>query len=251
MKTRIKGWKKFLLAAVVISTLAVVSVAQKAHSWSYSGATGPDHWSEISATCGTGRAQSPIDIVDPTKSKLPALTFSYQASPLNVINNGHTIQANYAPGSNLVLEGKSYELQQFHFHHLSETAIKGKHSPMEAHLVHKDTDGNLLVVAVLLKEGKANSAVETVWKNIGTEEGKANAPSGVSVDATKLLPGKREYYTFPGSLTTPPCSENVTWVVMTHPMTVSKEQIEAFAKLYPSNARPVQPLNGRKVLESE
>ena len=249
--TQTDAWKKPLAIAIVVSVLAVVSTAQEAHSWSYSGATGPDHWSEISETCGTGKAQSPIDIVDPTKSKLPALSFSYQASPLNVINNGHTIQVNYAPGSNLVMDGKSYELQQFHFHHLSETTIKGKHSPMEAHLVHKDKDGNLLVVAVLLKEGKKNSAVATVWKNIGPEEGKANAPSGVSVDAATLLPGKHGYYTFPGSLTTPPCTENVTWVVMTHPVTVSKEQIEAFAKLYPSNARPVQPLNGRKVLEGE
>ena len=249
--TQTNAWKKLLAIAIVVSVLAVVSIAQEAHSWGYSGATGPDHWSEVSATCGTGKAQSPIDIVDPTKSKLPALRFSYQASPLNVINNGHTIQVNYAPGSNLVLDGKSYELQQFHFHHYSETAIKGEHTPMEAHLVHKDKDGALLVVAVLLKEGKKNSAVATVWKNIGAEEGKANAPSGVSVNAAKLLPGRHGYYTFSGSLTTPPCTENVTWVVMTRPVEVSKEQIEAFAELYPSNARPVQPLNGRKVLESE
>jgi carbonic anhydrase len=246
-----KSWKTVFLLAVAVSCSAICASAQEAHAWGYSGAHGPDHWPEVSAICGTGKAQSPINIVPPKKSDLPRLNFSYQRSPLNVVNNGHTIQDNYAAGSSVTLDGKTYDLLQVHFHHHSETAIKGEHTPMEAHLVHKDKDGNLLVVAVLLKEGRANSTVGTLWKNIGGEEGKANAPPGVTVDAANLLPEKREYYTFPGSLTTPPCSEGVKWVVMTHPMTVSKEQIEAFAKLYPDNARPVQPLNGRTVLESK
>ncbi|HZD33407.1 MAG TPA: carbonic anhydrase family protein [Candidatus Angelobacter sp.] len=230
---------------------AVMAVSQEHESWDYSKAHGPKHWSEVSALCGTGHSQSPINIVSATKTQLPALEFSYQAAPANVINNGHTVQENYAPGSDLVFQGKTYELVQFHFHHISETAIKGKHAPLEVHLVHKDKDGNLLVVAVLLDEGAANPAVASVFANIGPEKGKANTPSGVTVNAAQLLPEKRNYYTFTGSLTTPPCSENVTWVVMVNPMTVSKGQIDAFAKLYPHDARPVQPLDGRKVQESE
>lgn len=247
---RTKRWKTLLLVAVVGSSCAIVSVAQEAHSWGYSGATGPDHWSEVSATCGLGKTQSPIDIVHPEKKNMPAIQFAYHASPLAVINNGHTIQVNYAPGSTIGVDGKTYELVQFHFHHLSETAIDGHHTPMELHLVHKDKDGNLAVVAVLLKEGHPNQTVSTVWSNLPPEEGKEYAPQHLEIEAVHLLPANHSYYTFPGSLTTPPCSENVTWLVLTKPMTLSKEQIEKFAAIYPDNARPVQPLNGRSVLES-
>lgn len=240
-------FKAILAFAMIIVFGATLAGAQEAEPWDYSKAHGPKHWNEVNPICGTGHTQSPIDIVHPQKAQLPAISFSYQASPVNVINNGHTVQNNYAPGSNLVFEGKTYELQQFHFHHHSETAVDGKHTPMEAHLVHKDKEGDLLVVSVLLKQGEANMAVGTVWQSIGPEKEKANAPAGVSVNAAELLPGEHAYYTYRGSLTTPPCSENVTWVVMTHPMTVSKEQINAFAKLYRNNARPVQPLDGRTV----
>jgi carbonic anhydrase len=251
---------KDLLLLSLLSTflIAIPVVAQApadhaAHSWTYSGEHGPDHWGQVStefATCGIGKDQSPIDIVDPKKEKLPAIEFSYHSSPLNVVNNGHTIQVNYGPGSSIVRDGKTYDLVQFHFHHMSENAIKGEHAPMELHLVHKAHDGSLAVVAVMLKEGKANKVVETVWSNIAAE-GKENTPASVSVDAAGLLPGKHSYYTFPGSLTTPPCSENVLWLVLEEPMSLSKEQIAKFAAIYPNNARPVQPLNGRPVLESK
>lgn len=244
-------WKRPLLVAVLASSGAIFAGAQVVHSWGYSGENGPDHWSKFNTTCGLGERQSPIDIVNPQKTALPTISFSYQDSPLAVVNNGHTIQGNYASGSSIVRDGKTYELKQFHFHHHSETAIRGEYTPLEAHLVHQDKDGNYLVVAVLFKEGTANSTIETVWKNIGSEQDKENAPAGVTVNAAQLLPGEHNYYTFRGSLTTPPCSENVAWVVMDHPMTVSKEQIAAFDKLYPNNFRPVQPLNGRMVLESE
>lgn len=244
-------WKPLILASALLSAFAVVAVAQEAHSWGYSGAHGPDHWSEVSATCGTGKEQVPIDIENPKKEKLPTIDFSYHTSPLKVVNNGHTIQVNYEPGSSIVRDGKTYELVQFHFHHLSENAIKGKHDPMELHLVHKASDGSLAVVAVMLKEGNANKVVDTVWSNIPAEEGKENAPASVKVDATGLLPGKHDYYTFPGSLTTPPCSEGVLWLVMEEPVTLSKGQIAKFAVIYPNNARPLQPLNGRTVLESK
>jgi carbonic anhydrase len=249
--TPYKASKALFLATALMLAVASTSVAQEAHSWSYSGATGPDHWSEVSATCGTGKTQSPIDIEGPKKEKLPTIDFSYRSTPLKVINNGHTIQVNYEPGSRIVRDGKMYELVQFHFHHMSENAISGRHDPMELHLVHKASDGSLAVVAVMLKEGKANKVVDTVWNNIPAEEGKEGAPASVRVDAAGLLPHKHGYYTFPGSLTTPPCTEGVLWLVMEEPMTLSKEQIAKFAAMYPDNARPVQPLNGRALQESK
>jgi carbonic anhydrase len=249
--TRLNACKTLVLTGLLLSASAFVAVAQEGHSWSYSGATGPDHWSEVSATCGAGKEQSPIDIANPRKEKLPTIDFSYHATPLKVINNGHTIQVNYGPGSSITRDGKTYDLVQFHFHHMSENAIKGQRSAMELHLVHKAGDGSLAVVAVMLKEGKANKVVNTVWSNISSEEGKENVPASVMVDAAGLLPHEHSYYTFPGSLTTPPCSEGVTWLVLAEPMTLSKEQIDKFAAIYPNNARPIQPLNGRVVAESK
>ena len=243
--------KTLVLNATILFALAPVSLAQEEHAWGYSGETGPKHWAEVSAVCKSGRAQSPINIVHAEQKDLPSLEFSYHPTALNVIDNGHTVQVNYGPGSTLKVGDKIYELVQFHFHHKSETVIYGKHSPMEAHLVHKDKEGNLAVVAVLLHEGEPNPAVATTWANIPAEKEKAVSPAGVDIQADQLLPANHRYYTFSGSLTTPPCTENVTWLVMVDPMTVSKEQIEKFAKLYPNDERPVQPLFGRAVLESK
>jgi len=240
--------ESLLRVALVLAMFVSLAAAQEAHDWGYAGEHGPDHWGGV---CSTGGVQSPIDIVSPEKTKLPVISVAYNAVPLKVINNGHTLQVNYAPGSSITRDGKTYDLVQFHFHHMSENAIKGKHQPMELHLVHKDKDGNLAVVGVMLKEGKANKSIETVWNNLPATEGAENAPGSTTVNAAGLLPGKRSYYNFPGSLTTPPCSEGVTWLLLTKPMTVSKQQIAKFAAVFPNNARPVQPLNGRKVLESK
>jgi carbonic anhydrase len=240
-----------MFASIVVALVATSSVAQEAHQWGYSGETGPDHWAEVSPLCKSGHAQSPVNITHVEQKDLPALEFSYHPTALNVIDNGHTVQVNYGAGSTLRVGDRTFELVQFHFHHKSETAIHGKHSPMEAHLVHKDKDGNLAVVAVLLQEGEPNPAVATTWSNIPGEKEKAVSPDGVEIQAIQLLPANYRYYTFSGSLTTPPCTENVTWLVMVEPVTVSKEQIEKFAKLYPNDERPVQPLNGRAVLESK
>jgi carbonic anhydrase len=243
--------KTIVLNAICVSLLASLSLAQETHHWSYSGDTGPEHWSEVSAVCKFGHAQSPINIVHANQKDLPTLEFSYHPAALNVIDNGHTVQVNYAPGSTLKVGDKTYELVQFHFHHKSETAINGKHSPLEVHLVHKDKDGNLAVVAVLLQEGDPNPAVATTWSNIPAAKEKAVSPEAVEIQAIQLLPANKRYYTYSGSLTTPPCTENVTWLVMVDPVTVSKEQIAKFAKLYPTDERPVQPLYGRAILESK
>ncbi|HKQ19705.1 MAG TPA: carbonic anhydrase family protein [Candidatus Eisenbacteria bacterium] len=222
--------------------------------WSYQGPTGPEHWSELSpafAACAKGRFESPIDIESAEASELPPLQFDYKPSPLTVVDNGHTIMATYAPGSSLVVGDARYDLQQVHFHHPSEEQIHGKTSEMVVHLVHKDTQGHLAVVAVLLNHGMANPAVGTIWAHLPAVKEKPQSVAGAAIDATALLPATRGYYTFSGSLTTPPCTEGVTWYVMTTPVELSAEQIAAFAKLYPMNARPVQPLNGRKIRETK
>ena len=247
----IRASKIYFLSFALVALSAVTSLAQETHHWGYSGKSGPNHWEEVSPVCKSGHAQSPVNITHAEQKDLPNLEFAYRPAALNVIDNGHTVQVNYGPGSTLKVGDKTYELVQFHFHHKSETAIHGKHSPMEVHLVHKDKDGNLAVVAVLLREGESNTAVATTWSNLPAVKEKAESPEGVDIQAIKLLPANHRYYTFSGSLTTPPCTENVTWLVMVDPMTVSKEQIEKFARLYPNDERPVQPLNGRVVLESK
>jgi carbonic anhydrase len=222
-------------------------------AWGYSGPTGPEHWKDVSpetAVCGLGKQQSPIDIRDTVKTKLPAIEFHYVAAPLRVVDNGHTVMVSYAPGSAIVVDGKSYELQQFHFHRPSEEHVNGRDFPLVVHLVHKNAQGDLAVVAVLLKEGNANAFLTTVWKNMPVVKDVENAPAGVSINAAELLPARHGYYTFMGSLTTPPCSENVTWFVLKSPAEVSAEQVDLFAKHYPHNARPVQPLNDRTVRET-
>jgi carbonic anhydrase len=249
--------KNLLLLCLITTLVIAIPVAaqappaSEAHSWSYSGEHGPEHWGSQFATCGIGNDQSPIDIVNAKKEKLPEIRFSYHPSQLKVVNNGHTIQVNYRAGSAIVRDGKEYELVQFHFHHISENAINLTHAPMELHLVHRAEDGSLAVVAVMLKEGHPNKVVDLVWSRLPAAEDIENAPPSVKVNAAGLLPGMHNYYTFPGSLTTPPCSENVLWLVLEKPMTLSKEQIAKFAAIYPNNARPVQPLNGRALLESK
>ncbi len=246
--------RTFGILAVAGSILAWPSLhAEGTHHWSYSGHTGPAQWATLESdfsACGVGKLQSPIDIRDNVAKKgdLPAIEFDYKPSPLNIIDNGHTIQVNYAPGSFITVQGKRYELVQFHFHKPSEEKINGKSADMVAHLVHKNADGNLAVVAILLKTGQSSELVETLWKNLPSEKEKETAVPGVQVNAADLLPAdKAAYYTFTGSLTTPPCSEGVTWYVLKTPTSISNTEVARFARLYPMNARPTQPLNGREI----
>jgi carbonic anhydrase len=257
--------KKASAAGLVVCTAAILSLAvswsaaqdlhdDPAHSWTYSGEHGPEHWGDLSpefATCAKGKEQSPINITKPHAAALPPLLFAYHSSPLKIIDNGHSIQINYAPGSILTVDGKTYELAQFHFHHPGEEEINGRHYAMVAHLVHKNSEGKLAVVAVLIKKGSPNRLVNTLWDNLPPEKGKELDKDEVEVHVTDLLPANHRYYTFPGSLTTPPCSEGVTWYVLAKPMSLSKAQIDKFASIYPLNARPIQPLQDRKVEKSK
>jgi carbonic anhydrase len=237
-------------AALVVMALAgALSVQAAGHHWSYGKHGGPAEWGELDqafASCQLGKVQSPIDIRDAKAGDLPPIKFDYKPAPLKVIDNGHTIQVNYAPGSTIDVGGTRYELVQFHFHKPSEEKIDGKAHAMVAHLVHKGSDGALAVVAVLLDKGHDNPTLHAVWSHLPKQKEK-EVDAAVTIDAAALLPADKGYYTFSGSLTTPPCSEGVRWFVLKTPMTVAANELTAFAKLYPMNARPTQPLNGRAV----
>jgi len=238
-----------------IALLPYVAAAQEAKPhWSYKGEGDPSHWGKLDpaySACSTGKTQSPIDIKGAKPAALPALKMDYKAVPLNIIDNGHTIQVNYAPGSTLTVGDHVYTLKQFHFHHPSEEHVNGKKFELVAHLVHADADGHLAVVAVLFKEGAPSYLLDTVWKNIPSEKEKAAEVAGITVNVKDLLPASLSYYTYAGSLTTPPCSEGVTWFVLKTPSTLTEEEVAAFAKHYPMNARPIQPTNGRDIKESK
>lgn len=237
-------------ALFIAATLCCISQAQAEDKhWSYAGHGGPAEWGDLDqafATCKLGKVQSPIDIRGAKAADLPAIKFDYKPSPLRVIDNGHTIQVNYAPGSSIDVGGTRYELVQFHFHKPSEEKIDGTSHAMVIHLVHKGADGKLVVVAVLLDGGGASPTINAIWKNVPKEKSK-EASAKATVDAATLLPGDRGYYTFLGSLTTPPCSEGVRWFVLKTPVKIAESEIMAFGKLYPMNARPTQPLNGRTI----
>ena len=243
MKTKIA-----VMVAMLFSTCAM---AEEHHHWGYGGEGGPTHWGKLDpafAACGMGKSQSPVDIGKTAKGTPQSIAFDYKGGTAEILNNGHTVQVGYKPGSTLTLDGRVYELKQFHFHAPSENTIHGKHFPMEGHLVHQDKDGNLVVVAVMFDEGAANPLIASLWSGIPAKEGDKHAIAE-PLNAMDLLPAERHYYRFSGSLTTPPCSEGVTWLVVTKPVTVSKSQVAAFKKaMGHANNRPVQPLNKREVV---
>ncbi len=221
-------------------------------TWSYDGDTGPANWGKINsnwAKCGTGTRQSPIDLRDGMKVDLEQIAFDYRSSGFNVIDNGHTIQVGVGLGNYITVQNRTYELQQFHFHRPSEEKINGRGTEMVVHLVHKDGEGNVAIIAVLLERGAANSMIQTVWNNLPLEKHQTVSPV-VALDVNDILPKKREYFTFMGSMNEPPCTEGVLWLVMKQPMPASPAQMALFSRLYPLNARPIQPGGGRVIKES-
>ncbi|MEX0751613.1 MAG: carbonic anhydrase [Xanthobacteraceae bacterium] len=225
------------------------SAAEGAH-WSYEGATGPDEWGNLDAAskiCSAGTQQSPIDIAGPIKAQLPPLRISWRKTADTIVNNGHTIQLNTAEGGTLTLGKDTYRLLQFHFHRPSEHLIGGKSFPMEAHFVHGKASGGLAVVGVLMTTGKPNPVFNKI---VATMPAQAGPPitADTAIDPNGLLPRNRDYYRYAGSLTTPPCSETVEWLLLTNSIQAAEADIAGFAKLYAMNARPVQPLNRRMLL---
>ena len=225
-------------------------LASEGH-WSYDGATGPEKWGDLDATdapCSAGGQQSPIDITGTIIARQPTLKIEWSKQPNTVINNGHTIQLEVPDGDTLRMGNRTYTLRQFHFHHPSEHLVEGKRFAMEAHFVHAATDG-LAVVAVLMVPGRQNAAFKKIVSTMPMEEGPA-VPADPAIHPTRMLPARREYFHYEGSLTTPPCSETVDWIVLAHPIEVDEDDIARFVKLYPMNARPVQQRDRRFILSS-
>ncbi|HMK21284.1 MAG TPA: carbonic anhydrase family protein, partial [Terriglobales bacterium] len=251
--------RKRRFSCVIFCTLALgaLCAAQEhhpEHTWGYGDAHGPSRWGDLTpefATCKNGHHQSPIDIRNPKKAALTPIHFEYKPSPLHIVDNGHTIMVNYSAGSFISVGDKKYALKQFHFHRPSEEKINGKSFDMTVHLVHSDDEGNLAAVAVLLQKGEDSAVVHELWNALPKEKDKEEVLENVQINPSQILPADRGYYTFSGSLTTPPCSENVTWYVLKHPATVSAEEIERLSQLYRDDARPTQPLYDRIVLESQ
>jgi len=248
----------FCSIAALVGVLSLSCQSHAPHAgkphWSYEGATGPDHWGELAPSCilcKTGKAQSPIDIANTTPATLVPIEVNYKPVPLSIVNNGHTIQVDYAPGSSMKIGGEEYQLLQFHFHTPSEHTVKGNAFAMEGHLVHKSATGVLAVIGVLMDRGAASAFIGKLWEHLPIKKGERNTPAGVTVNAAGLLPKSMGRYSYMGSLTTPPCSEGVVWNVLKSPIAVSDEQVAAFAAIFKHNARPVQPLNGRVVKESQ
>ncbi len=220
--------------------------------WDYAGPAGPASWGGLKpefSLCSTGQRQSPIDIRGGLSVDLDPVRFDYQASRFAVVDNGHTVQVNVAPGNAIEIGGKRYELVQFHFHRPSEERIDGRQFEMSLHLVHKDEQGKLAVVGLLFDKGPPHPALQKVWNNLPLERNEEN-PARTPLELVDLLPADRRYFTYMGSLTTPPCSEGVLWIVMRQPVTMTAEQIDIFARIYPMNARPIQQASGRRIMQS-
>jgi len=242
------------IAKVIESPAPMPVVAPQPHSlhWSYEGPSGPHAWAKLApeyAKCGSGERQSPIDIRDGMKLDLDPITFEYRPSSFRVLDNGHTIQANVNGWNSMRVMGRRFRLEQFHFHRPSEEMIDGKQFEMVVHLVHKDSESRLAVVAVLVESGARQPVIQAVLNNLPLERGEELAVSA-NLDLAQMLPANRRYFTYMGSLTTPPCSEDVLWIVMKQPVQATEDQLELISRMYPMNARPIQASSGRTIKES-
>ena len=230
----------------------VAAPEAKPVQWSYEGEGGPEHWGTLRPeykACATGERQSPIDIRDGIKVDLPPILFQYKPAQFRIVDTGNTVQVAISD-NRISLMGKDYDLVQFRFHKPSEERVAGKSFDMVAHLIHRSDDNKLAVVAVHLEKGTEHPVVQTLWNYLPLERNVDVYPPDVAIDLNQLLPEKKGYYTYMGSLTEPPCSEGVLWLVMKDQVQVSADQIAIFGRLYRNNARPVQPLNGRLIKES-
>ena len=217
--------------------------------WTYDGETGAGRWGELDpsfAVCAEGAQQSPVNLTGPIPAGAGTLDIQWQPAEAYVVDNGHTIQVDVTEGSSITLEGRPFSLLQFHFHLPSEHVVGGDGFPMEVHFVHQAEEGDLAVVGVFMETGESHPAIEGIWGAI-PGSGEPSATLG-ELDPRTLLPEAPGYFRYAGSLTTPPCSEVVSWVVMTEPISVSPAQVSAFAARHPMNARPVQAINRRFIL---
>ena len=221
-------------------------------SWTYDGASGPENWGRLKpefATCASGQRQSPIDLRDGIAVDLEPIQFAYRPASFRVADMGRSLQATVY-GGGFTLLGKNYELLRVQFHRPAEFTVAGKSFDMDAQLVHKSEDGKLAIVTVLFDKGSENPAIQMVLNNLPLDKNGEMMPPNQTIDINRLLPDDRRYFTFMGSLTTPPCTEDIQWLVLKQPQQLSPEQLAIFQRLYPPNARPVQPTLGRIIKES-
>lgn len=251
MKTR-RYARVILLAGCVLGVAAgtLHAETEKNQDWNYGAERGPDHWAEIDpgfATCRTGQHQSPVDIAGDVVIERVPVSFNYKTGPASIVNLGHTLQVNVAPGSVLRFADETYELLQFHFHTPSENTFNGTHYPLEIHLVHRSEAGRLAVISLMVEPG-AEGPVDDL--PLPEHEGSSEALT-TPLDPTVLLPDDRGYVAFEGSLTTPPCSEGVQWIVMRSQVFAEQETLSHIAAMLGRTNRPTQPLNGRILRASE
>lgn len=245
---------KLFSGKAVFLALGMLPFTAMASHWSYEGEGSPEHWAELNGeykTCQKGMNQSPINIDTTVQAHVSPLITHYSDGPITLINNGHTIQAGLkqTTADAVMIDGVAFTLQQFHFHAPSENTVHGKHYAMEMHLVHKDAKGAVAVVAVMFDKGAANPELNKLWSAM-PEKAEQDVKITTQMDLNALLPKDKTYWRFSGSLTTPPCSEGVTWIVLKHPLTLSAEQLAKFTHtMHHDNNRPTQPLNGRVVIE--
>ena len=258
---RVKPHRRSSLAGAVLACMVLMSGCSDDRPdarddgldtrWGYTGDIGPAKWGSLSEafeTCRDGREQSPIDIVGSQSRDLPGIEFSYEQSPLSILNNGHTIEVEYDEGSTISVDGRRYGLAQFHCHAPSEHQVDGTRYAAEIHLVHRDANDAIAVVGLLVEQGAENQALASAWEHLPAKENTAEPVEGEAVDAEPLLPRERSYYSYPGSLTTPPCTEQVRWLIMTEPIQMSSDQLDALTEIVQMNNRPPQPLGERRIL---
>jgi carbonic anhydrase len=213
--------------------------------WEYEGAMGPENWGKEFPICGKGKSQAPLNIKGPFEKVRFSVAPDYKQGQLKIVNNGHTIQVNVPNGSKIRIDGKPYDLVQFHFHRPSEEHIDGKPSVMVVHFVHKNMEGELAVLAVMLREGNENPGIKTLWTHAPKAAGPEVIPDGVMFNPANLLPKEMDFFHYDGSLTTPPCTEKVKFYILKTQLNISKEQVTDFP--FKMNARPIQPANGRPI----
>jgi carbonic anhydrase len=241
---------------MTIRCLPLVLLAACAHSsgggshWGYESADGPARWAALdpaNAVCATGKEQSPIDLVGATRDPLlKGVDLHWRPSNVTAVDNGHTIQVEVPSDNTLAIDGKVYTLKQFHFHRASEHTLGGRAFPAEIHFVHVADDGKRAVLGVLVEEGSTNAALEALFAALPPKAGKRELAAPLDIEG--ILPLARGTYRYPGSLTRPPCTEGVSWLMLTAPTSMSAQQIAAVAARYPNNHRPVQPLGARHLI---
>jgi carbonic anhydrase len=242
--------RRFLLKSLALSAGSILlqPSAARADAWGYTGKIKPENWGTLSPdfqACQIGTEQSPVNLPDAVDLGSKDLAIAYQDTPLKLENNGLTLRTDYQPGSWLYLKDQAYQLLQLHFHSPSEHQIAGKAFDMELHLVHRDQAGGLAVIGVFIEKGKENPIVQKIWDAMPNDINTSKSIPDIKINAENLLPKNRSFYRYEGSLTTPPCSEGVEWIVMRSPITLSASQIDRFQQTFAQNARPIQPLNQR------